>query len=150
MDSPANSPLDSPPNSPSLGGDQPPLSDSSPSPSGDSAMAKPQNSKRSKRTAAIWCLNTEDGGAVSLDWPANLVLEEESGLDTTVLIIPGTPEGSNEGKIKEFVYDCLKTGLFPVVMNPRGCTGSPLTTARIITEDWTAFLSPARVDGSFT
>ncbi|KAL2481925.1 alpha/beta-Hydrolases superfamily protein [Abeliophyllum distichum] len=79
------------------------------------------------------CMNTEDGGVVSLDWPANLDLEEESGLDTTVLIIPGTPEGSNEGKIKEFVYDCLKTGLFPVVMNPRGCAGSPLTTARLFT-----------------
>ncbi|KAL2469896.1 Nuclear pore complex protein [Abeliophyllum distichum] len=85
MDSPPNSPLDSPPNSPSLGGDQPPLSDSLPSPSRDSAMAKPQNSKRSKLlvvigATAIWCLNTEDGGVVSLDWPANLVLEEESGL----------------------------------------------------------------------
>ncbi|KAL2503374.1 alpha/beta-hydrolase superfamily protein [Forsythia ovata] len=79
------------------------------------------------------CVNTEDGGVVSLDWPANLDLEEESGLDTTVLIIPGTPEGSNERRIKEFVYDCLKTGLFPVVMNPRGCAGSPLTTARLFT-----------------
>ncbi|CAA2979849.1 Hypothetical predicted protein [Olea europaea subsp. europaea] len=79
------------------------------------------------------CVNTEDGGVVSLDWPANLDLEEESGLDTTVLIIPGTPEGSNEGKIRELVYECLKTGLFPVVMNPRGCAGSPLTTARLFT-----------------
>ncbi|CAI9760552.1 unnamed protein product [Fraxinus pennsylvanica] len=79
------------------------------------------------------CVNTEDGGVVSLDWPANLDLEEESGLDTTVLIIPGTPEGSNERKIREFVYECLKTGLFPVVMNPRGCAGSPLTTARLFT-----------------
>ncbi|KAL2480854.1 receptor-like kinase TMK3 [Abeliophyllum distichum] len=48
MDSPPNSPspsLDSPPNSPSLAGDQSPLSDYSPSPSGDSAMAKPQTPK---------------------------------------------------------------------------------------------------------
>ncbi|KAL2506959.1 Leucine-rich repeat protein kinase family protein [Forsythia ovata] len=56
MDSPPNSPspsMDSPPNSPSLGGDKPPLSDSSPSPSGDSTMAKPQNSKKSKLLVVI-------------------------------------------------------------------------------------------------
>ncbi|KAI3443511.1 hypothetical protein Pfo_000176 [Paulownia fortunei] len=79
------------------------------------------------------CVGTEDGGVLSLDWPANLDLEEERGLDTTVLIVPGTAEGSNERKIRIFVCDCLRRGVFPVVMNPRGCAGSPLTTARLFT-----------------
>ncbi|KAL8040167.1 hypothetical protein ABFX02_10G080600 [Erythranthe guttata] len=79
------------------------------------------------------CIDTEDGGVLSLDWPVNLDLEEERGLDTTVLIVPGTAEGSNERKIRVFVCDCLRRGVFPVVMNPRGCAGSPLTTARLFT-----------------
>ncbi|KAL3830071.1 hypothetical protein ACJIZ3_018873 [Penstemon smallii] len=76
------------------------------------------------------CVSTEDGGVVTLDWPANLDLEEERGLDTTVLIVPGTVEGSNEKKIRVFVCEFLRRGVFPVVMNPRGCARSPLTTAR--------------------
>jgi len=76
------------------------------------------------------CLGTEDGGVISLDWPANLDLNQEHGLDTTVLLIPGAPEGSMDANVKSFVCECLKRGLFPVVMNPRGCAGSPLTTAR--------------------
>lgn len=38
-----------------------------------------------------------------------------------------------ERSIKEFVVDALKYGYFPIVMNPRGCGGSPLTTARLFT-----------------
>lgn len=76
------------------------------------------------------CVRMEDGGVVSLDWPANLDLEEERGLDTTFLIVPGTVEGSMDKDIRGFVCDCLRRGCFPVVMNPRGCAGSPLTTAR--------------------
>lgn len=76
------------------------------------------------------CVGTEDGGVISLDWPANLVLEEEHGLDTTLLLVPGTAEGSSEKNIRLFVCEALKHGLFPVVMNPRGCGGSPLTSAR--------------------
>ena len=76
------------------------------------------------------CVGTEDGGVISLDWPANLDLNQEHGLDTTVLLIPGTPEGSMDANVKSFVWECLRRGLFPVVMNPRGCAGSPLTTAR--------------------
>ncbi|XP_073132352.1 uncharacterized protein [Henckelia pumila] len=79
------------------------------------------------------CVGTEDGGVLSLDWPANLELEEERGLDTTLLIVPGTAEGSNEKKIKRFVCECLRRGVFPVVMNPRGCASSPLTTPRLFT-----------------
>ncbi|XP_073275581.1 uncharacterized protein [Primulina huaijiensis] len=79
------------------------------------------------------CVGTEDGGVLSLDWPANLELEEERGWDTTVFIVPGTAEGSYEGKIKRFVCECLRRGVFPVVMNPRGCAGSPLTTPRLFT-----------------
>lgn len=77
------------------------------------------------------CIGTEDGGVLSLDWPANLDLEEELGFDTTTLIVPGTVDGSSESKIRAFVCDCLRRGVFPVVMNPRGCAGSPLTTPRL-------------------
>ncbi|KAL2454318.1 Nuclear pore protein [Abeliophyllum distichum] len=41
---------------------------------------KDPNCKPSSCQNKVRCLNTEDGGVVSLDWPANLVLEEESGL----------------------------------------------------------------------
>lgn len=76
------------------------------------------------------CISAKDGGVVSLDWPANLDLEEEHGLDTTLLLVPGTAEGSMDKSVQSFVCEALKRGLFPVIMNPRGCAGSPLTTAR--------------------
>lgn len=79
------------------------------------------------------CVSTDDGGVISLDWPANLDLSEEHGLDTTLLLIPGTAEGSMDKNVQSFVSECLKRGCFPVVMNPRGCSGSPLTTARLFT-----------------
>lgn len=76
------------------------------------------------------CITTEDGGVVSLDWPANLDIREERGLDTTVIFIPGTPQGSMDEGVRSFVCEALRRGMFPVVMNPRGCAGSPLTTPR--------------------
>ncbi|XP_042390058.1 uncharacterized protein LOC121981545 isoform X1 [Zingiber officinale] len=79
------------------------------------------------------CLRADDGGVISLDWPENLELRKEHGLDTTVLIVPGTPEGSMGRCVKAFVFDALQHGYFPIVMNPRGCAGSPLTTPRIFT-----------------
>ncbi|XP_062091213.1 uncharacterized protein LOC133797351 [Humulus lupulus] len=79
------------------------------------------------------CLSTDDGGVISLDWPANLDLKEEHGLDTTLLLIPGSAQGSMDINIRSFVCDALKRGCFPIVMNPRGCAGSPLTTARLFT-----------------
>ncbi|KAJ4832380.1 hypothetical protein Tsubulata_022318 [Turnera subulata] len=79
------------------------------------------------------CVNTKDGGVVSLDWPADLDLNEEHGLDTTLILVPGTAEGSMEENVRSFVVEALKRGFFPVVMNPRGCAGSPLTTARLFT-----------------
>ncbi|GKU99981.1 hypothetical protein SLEP1_g12751 [Rubroshorea leprosula] len=79
------------------------------------------------------CVNTEDGGVISLDWPANLDLKEEHGLDTTVLLVPGTVEGSMDENVRTFVLESLRRGFFPVVMNPRGCAGSPLTTPRLFT-----------------
>ncbi|KAI5415345.1 hypothetical protein KIW84_040694 [Lathyrus oleraceus] len=78
------------------------------------------------------CLSAPDGGVVSLDWPVELNLEEESGLDSTLLLVPGTPQGSMEDNIRFFVVEALKRGFFPVVMNPRGCASSPLTTPRVI------------------
>ncbi|KAF0913943.1 hypothetical protein E2562_025358 [Oryza meyeriana var. granulata] len=79
------------------------------------------------------CIPLEDGGVIALDWPDNLDLDKEHGLDSTVFIVPGTPEGSMERGIKVFVLDALKNGYFPIVMNPRGCGGSPLTTPRLFT-----------------
>lgn len=76
------------------------------------------------------CVRTDDGGVISMDWPDYLDLKKEHGLDTTVLIIPGTPEGSMDRDVKLFVLDIVKHGCFPIVMNPRGCAGSPLTTPR--------------------
>lgn len=76
------------------------------------------------------CIGAEDGGVISLDWPENLDLKEERGLDSTLLLVPGTAEGSMDEDVKAFVLEALKRGFFPVVMNPRGCAGSPLTTAR--------------------
>ncbi|KAK1280160.1 hypothetical protein QJS04_geneDACA004846 [Acorus gramineus] len=79
------------------------------------------------------CIGTDDGGVISLDWPAELDLSKELGLDTTMLIVPGTPEGSADPNVQAFVWDSLRHGSFPVVMNPRGCATSPLTTARLFT-----------------
>ncbi|KAK8550363.1 hypothetical protein V6N12_039076 [Hibiscus sabdariffa] len=79
------------------------------------------------------CINTEDGGVVSIDWPENLDLSEEHGLDTTVLVVPGTAEGSMDEKVKAFVKQAVFSGFFPIVMNPRGCASSPLTTPRLFT-----------------
>ncbi|CAA7051576.1 unnamed protein product [Microthlaspi erraticum] len=79
------------------------------------------------------CISTEDGGVVTLDWPADLDLREERGLDTTVILIPGTPEGSMDDGVRSFVSEALRRGVFPMVMNPRGCAGSPLTTPRLFT-----------------
>ncbi|XP_037434505.1 uncharacterized protein LOC119301611 isoform X2 [Triticum dicoccoides] len=79
------------------------------------------------------CIPLEDGGVIALDWPANLDLDKEHGLDSTVLLVPGTPEGSMDRGIEMFVLDALKNGYFPIVMNPRGCGGSPLTTPRLFT-----------------
>lgn len=75
-------------------------------------------------------VGTDDGGVISMDWPDNLDIEKEHGLDSTILIVPGTAEGSMDRNVRIFVVDSLKHGYFPVVMNPRGCGGSPLTTAR--------------------
>ncbi|OAY76761.1 Embryogenesis-associated protein EMB8 [Ananas comosus] len=78
-------------------------------------------------------VGTDDGGVISMDWPDNLDIEKEHGLDSTILIVPGTAEGSMDRNVRIFVVDSLKHGYFPVVMNPRGCGGSPLTTARLFT-----------------
>ncbi|KAH1100932.1 hypothetical protein GLYMA_13G113900v4 [Glycine max] len=79
------------------------------------------------------CVSAADGGVVSLDWPDNLHLEEERGLDTTLLLVPGTPQGSMNANVRLFVVEALNRGFFPVVMNPRGCAASPLTTPRLFT-----------------
>lgn len=76
------------------------------------------------------CVGTEDGGVISLDWPYNLEMKEERGLDTTILLIPGTTQGSMDKDIRSFVCELLTRGYFPLVLNPRGCAGSPLTTPR--------------------
>ncbi|KAI3789934.1 hypothetical protein L2E82_02741 [Cichorium intybus] len=35
--------------------------------------------------------------------------------------------------VRSFLYECLKRGCFPIVMNPRGCARSPITTPRLFT-----------------
>ncbi|KAJ4745123.1 hypothetical protein LUZ62_079528 [Rhynchospora pubera] len=79
------------------------------------------------------CVRTKDGGVLSLDYPENLDLRKEHGLDTTVVVVPGTPRGSMERSVKLFVLDAMRHGYFPVVLNPRGCAGSPVTTPRLFT-----------------
>lgn len=79
------------------------------------------------------CVGTDDGGVISLDWPANLDLKADRGLDTTLLLVPGSARGSSEKNVRSFVRVSLGRGYFPIVMNPRGCAGSPLTTARLFT-----------------
>ncbi|KAM1587503.1 hypothetical protein ACFX1X_026982 [Malus domestica] len=77
------------------------------------------------------CISTEDGGVISLDWPANLDLRKEHGLDTTLVLVPGSAMGSLDWSVRSFVCEALRRGCFPIVMNPRGCAGSPLTTPRL-------------------
>ncbi|XP_024544544.1 uncharacterized protein LOC112351260 [Selaginella moellendorffii] len=77
------------------------------------------------------CIWTEDGGSLALDWPAYLDLDGDHGLDTTLLLIPGTFKGSEDEAVKIFAQEALQSGYFSVVLNPRGCGNSPLTTPRI-------------------
>ncbi|KAI4377488.1 hypothetical protein MLD38_015102 [Melastoma candidum] len=79
------------------------------------------------------CIGTGDGGVVSIDWPESLDLREEKALDTTVVVVPGTTEGSMDLRVRGFVREALRHGFFPVVVNPRGCASSPITTARLFT-----------------
>ncbi|KAJ3677124.1 hypothetical protein LUZ60_002848 [Juncus effusus] len=79
------------------------------------------------------CIRMKDGGVVSLDWPESLDLREQHGLDTTLIAIPGNTQGSKGKDIKLFLMDALRHGYFPVVMNPRGCAGSPVTSPRLFT-----------------
>ncbi|PWA81280.1 alpha/Beta hydrolase fold protein [Artemisia annua] len=81
------------------------------------------------------CISTPDGGVLSLDWPSHFddhLAYQHDGLDTTLLIIPGTAHGSMDPDVISIVSECLNRGCFPVVMNPRGCARSPLTTPRDI------------------
>ena len=78
------------------------------------------------------CISTDDGGVISLDWPANLDLREEHCLDTTLVLVPGSAMGSLDWSVRSFVCEALRRGCFPIVMNPRGCAGSPLTTPRYV------------------
>lgn len=76
------------------------------------------------------CIRTDDGGVIAIDWPENLYLDKEQGFNTTVLLIPGSARGSLDGDVMSFVQEALRHGCFPVVMNPRGCAGSPIITPR--------------------
>lgn len=78
------------------------------------------------------CVRTDDGGVIALDWPDNLDLKEH-GLDTTVLLVPGTTKGSLDRDVRSFLCQTLRYGCFPVVMNPRGCAGSPVISPRLFT-----------------
>jgi hypothetical protein len=75
-------------------------------------------------------VQAEDGGVLAIDWPSHLDLLGDNGLDTTVLLIAGTAAGSRNKHIQSFVKRSIRRGYFPIVMNPRGCGGSPLITPR--------------------
>ncbi|CAK9217031.1 unnamed protein product [Sphagnum troendelagicum] len=79
------------------------------------------------------CLVAHDSGVVSLDWPMQLEFAADNGFDNTLLLIPGTTEGSGDQGIQRFVIQAACCGYFPIVLNPRGCAASPLTTPRIFT-----------------
>jgi predicted alpha/beta-fold hydrolase len=68
-----------------------------------------------------------------LDWPMQLEFAADNGFDNTLLLIPGTTEGSGDQGIQRFVMRAACCGYFPIVLNPRGCAASPLTTPRIFT-----------------
>jgi ribosomal protein L12E/L44/L45/RPP1/RPP2 len=76
------------------------------------------------------CLVAHDSGVVSLDWPMQLEFAADNGFDNTLLLIPGTTEGSGDQGIQRFVMRAACCGYFPIVLNPRGCAASPLTTPR--------------------
>jgi predicted alpha/beta-fold hydrolase len=76
------------------------------------------------------CLVAQDSGVVSLDWPMQLEFAADNGFDNTLLLIPGTTEGSGDQGIQRFVMRAVCCGYFPIVLNPRGCAASPLTTPR--------------------
>ncbi|KAG6555819.1 hypothetical protein Mapa_002459 [Marchantia paleacea] len=77
------------------------------------------------------CLHADDGGTVALDWPSHLDLEKNKELENVLIIIPGSTEGSEEKGICKFTRVAEQRGYFPIVLNPRGCGGSPLTNSRI-------------------
>lgn len=54
----------------------------------------------------------DDGGVISLDWSVNLDLGEGHGLDTTMLLVSGTPQGSGGKDVKLFVGKTIKRDVF--------------------------------------
>lgn len=76
------------------------------------------------------CLLAPDGGSVALDWPAHLDIGGSKELENIMLLVCGTTEGSNEDGIRKFSQMVEQHGYFPIVFNPRGCGGSPLTIPR--------------------
>lgn len=76
------------------------------------------------------CTHAGDGGVISLDWPAHLEMEGNEELDSALLIIPGTVEGSAAHGVRTLVSKAIRSGYFPVVFNPRGCGSSPVTSPR--------------------
>ncbi|CAM8960958.1 unnamed protein product [Rhodiola kirilowii] len=65
------------------------------------------------------CVPTMKGGVISLDLPANLNLGEEMDWTPTLLLVPGTTEGSMDKDVQMFVSESLNRGCFPVCINPR-------------------------------
>lgn len=78
------------------------------------------------------CLHAPDGGVVAIDWPVELDFDTyEDNFANILLLVPGTTEGSEDEGVKQFVNDAMHYGYFPVVLNPRGCANSPVTTPRV-------------------
>ncbi|CAM6096093.1 unnamed protein product [Calypogeia fissa] len=77
------------------------------------------------------CLPAPDGGTVALDWPSHLDMNGSKELENIMLLVCGTTEGSHEDGIVKFSQLVEQHGYFPIVFNPRGCGGSPVTTPRV-------------------
>ena len=73
-------------------------------------------------------INFEDGGTAYVDWfePANIQSDTP-----VVIILPTLAGGSQEPCTKNLACAIVKHGWRAVVANYRGCSGAPLTSARL-------------------
>lgn len=83
-------------------------------------------------------LDMPDGGIMSLDWAlparADGTIPRVSDLNPTkrtVLILPGLTGGSSEHYIRVNVHRLNQLGWQVVVLNARGCAGTPLKTPKL-------------------
>ena len=66
-----------------------------------------------------------DGGTVSLDWATTATTDPKTPIK---LILHGLSGSSQSRYVLQMVKTCIEKGWRPVLMNARGCDGTPLTT----------------------